>query len=129
MITATYLNEPKEFRSAADMLRWLAEHTYQHSSKRTVREYYLGSPESHGDYWLRERTWLRLSKEDYAHVYRVNRRYGRYYRHMEEKDPEWQDGKRTCWGDNSVDMVQHSRKYPGVTRTVQLVGPHGDACY
>ncbi|GAA5046079.1 hypothetical protein HNP84_002490 [Thermocatellispora tengchongensis] len=130
MITASYLhNQIKEFRSGGEVLRWLAANTQQHGWRRTVDGYWLTAPEDHGDYWLWERTHLRLSPEDYARVYRLHRRYLAYCRHMEEVDPDWQDGKRTYWGDNSVDMVQNSRKYPGLTRTEQLVPPHGDACF
>jgi hypothetical protein len=130
MITATYLHgQIKEFRSAAYVLRWLTENTQQHGWRRTVEGYHLTAPEGHGDYWLRERTWLRLSKEDYARVYRVHQRYRTYCRHMTEVDPEWEDGQQIHWADNSIETIQESRKYPGLTRRVQLVPPHGDACY
>ncbi|GAA4600221.1 hypothetical protein GCM10023194_81280 [Planotetraspora phitsanulokensis] len=130
MIIAKYFrDQDMEFRSAADVLRWLAANTQVHGSRRSVKDYWLTSPEDHGDYWLHQRTHLRLSKEDYARVYRLQKRYRQYVRHMEEDDPEWEDGEKTYWMDNSVDVEQHSRKYPGLTRTRQLVGPHGDACF
>jgi hypothetical protein len=124
----TAFGKELEFRSAADVLRWLSENSQQHGSHRSVQDYYLGKPDEHGAYWLRDRSHLEISKEDYAHVYRVQRRYRAYVRHMEEVDPEWVDGNKTHWADNSVDVVQHSRKYPGATRRVQLTAPHGDVC-
>ncbi|MET7334261.1 hypothetical protein [Nonomuraea sp. NPDC005650] len=129
MITATYwANQTKEFRSATDVLRWLSENTHQHGWRRSVDGYWLTAPDDHGDYWLWQRTHLRLTKEDFARVYRLHQRYRAYCHHMREIHPEWQDGNKTYWMDNSVDVTQHSRKYPGLTRTVQLVAPHGDAC-
>lgn len=130
MITAQYrVNQILEFRSAADVLRWLADNTQQHGQKYSVEDYYLGRPERHGAYWLWEGTWVRLSEEDYARVYGVLVRYRAFCRHMREVDPEWVDGDKTYWGDNSVEVTQHSRKYPGMTRRVRLAPPSGDACF
>lgn len=130
MITATYMvTRTLEFNSATSVLRWLEKNTQQAGWHRTVADYHLTAPEDHGDYWLGERTWLRLTKKDYARVYRVHQRYRQYCRYMAEVDPQWEDGEQTNWADNSVEMIQHSRAYPGVTRRVQLTAPHGDACF
>lgn len=127
--TETTWHKTLEFRSAADVLRWLAENRSQGTYRSKVQHWYLSRPEDHGAYWLERDNRLKLSKEDYARVYRLLKRYQGFCRHMEEIDPDWQDGEKTYWADNSVDVLQHSRTYPGVTRTVQLVGPHGDACF
>jgi hypothetical protein len=129
MIIATYrINQILEFKGAAHLLHWLAENTQQHGQWHSVETYYLGRPDRYGAYCLKQEAGLELSKEDYAHAYRVLKRYKAFCKHMHEVDPEWVNGEKIPYMDNSVEVVQHSRKYPGKTRRVTLVVPHGDAC-
>lgn len=130
MITAKRpFGENLEFRSAADVLRWLSENTSQYGQRQPLERTFLTAPERHGAYHLKQDRRLELSEDDYAHVYRVLTRYQAFCKHMAEVDPEWVDKEKIPYMDNSVELIQESRKYPGRTRRVTLVAPHGDACF
>lgn len=116
------------FQSLGALLRHIAHSCNPGGHHRKVEDWYLPRPHSHGAYWFAQDTGLRLDDDTYARLYQLHQRYRAFCRHMREVDPEWEETKRIPYMDNSVEVIETSRKY-GTTRTRQIVAPHGDACF
>jgi hypothetical protein len=116
------------FRSYSELLRWLV--TTQDRSAATL---YLGTIRPDGtlapmgthlinrllDRW-------RITPAQAVALVTVQSRYRRYCYYLTEVLPEWQDGERLSFMDNSVEVIQTNRW--GGTRTVMAIPPRGDLC-
>src|SRR5688572_23720522 len=109
MIAATdRFRRSLSFRSAGDVLRWLAANDHHAGCRYTPDNVYLPM-EPHGAYWLRERTGLTLDPADLARVRLIQRRYRTLLHHIREVAPGWRTVDRIHWADNSVDRVEEDR--------------------
>lgn len=107
----------------ASLLRELARKG-QYGHSRTPRNYYMC--ESYCDYYWSRATSM-MTYEQWKAVYRLSTRYHRMIGYVTEVLPEWEDGKKIYYADNSISMVQHGKD--GQERTIQIKPPSGDLCY
>ena len=126
-------DEDKVFRSYPELLRWLTATIQQAGWHRTPATFYLGSRNRDGTvsgyslHVINQGVWRwRMTAEQLSTLLTLQDRYRRYCHYLTEVLPDWQDGERIPYMDNSVELIQTNRW--GGTRTVTVIPPHGDLC-
>lgn len=138
-IAGRYGRDSQEFRNYSDALRWLAANNTQHGQRQSLTSFHIGSwrrgrnpgdpavLDPHGAYWFNRDLWTsEVTPEQYERLAVLHRRYSSYRQYLTEVLPEWRDVETIPYMDNSIEVVQQDKW--GNRRTVQTVGPHGDAC-
>jgi hypothetical protein len=126
---------PREFRTAAGLLRWaIKEGAFGRALVGNRRakdpgDIYLYEERHPGrDYHTIDSFFrYRITPELMDAMYRAWKRWSEIVYYLREVEPEWVEGKETRYADNSVGRTD-TNKY-GKTRRVMLKHPSGDACF
>lgn len=133
--TLTSGGRTKEFPSGMAALRWVSKNMSFGGQRRPIQMLYMPTEKMYPKQqaaggWHAWNFDYRhaMTFEEYLRLAALQRRYKQLHHYLFEVDAQWRnDGPPIPYMDNSVEQPQINRH--GQTRTVQLVAPHGDACF
>ncbi|MFI9202641.1 hypothetical protein [Streptomyces sp. NPDC053048] len=125
----------KTFRSGIEMLLWAIRSGEINSYKlprngdrraRVSEVHFNRNPGWWGDLFSQFPNYVWTIDHWYA-MRAAQQRVRELWHYLSEIEPEWQDGRKIHYMDNSIELIQVN-KY-GRERRQRLVWPSGDACY